>query len=113
MKKICLALCALTLCASTAGADVISDWNLRAGQAIAAGARRGPSSVLDFALVHAAMHDAVQAYERRYEAYCGALAPTSGSPVAAASAAAHDVLVALFPAQSGPIGATYTTLTAQ
>ena len=103
IKKLLVPVCALILCASTASADVISDWNIQAGQRIAASTppRRGPSSVLDFAMVHLAMHDAVQAFERRYEPYCVGIANASGSPVAAASKAARDVLVGLFPAQDG------------
>jgi hypothetical protein len=114
MKKLLLPACALLLCANTAGADVISDWNIQAGQRIAASTppRRGPSNVLDFAVVHLAMHDAVQAYERRYQAYCVAIPNATGSPVAAASQAAHDVLVGLFPAQSGTIDAALVTLNA-
>jgi hypothetical protein len=114
MKKSWLIACALFLCASTVSADVISDWNIRTGQTIAPlGMRRGPSATLDFAMVHIAMHDAVQAYERRFEPYCAALTPTAGSPVAAASKAARDVLAALFPAQTPAIDAAYAALTAQ
>jgi hypothetical protein len=47
-------------------------------------------------MVHAAMHDAIQAYDGRYEPYAIAVANATGSPVAAAASAAHDVLVALF-----------------
>lgn len=114
MKKLLVPFCALILCASTASADVISDWNIQTGQRIAASTppRRGPSAVLDFAVVHLAMHDAVQAFERRYEPYCIAIANASGSPVAAASKAARDVLVGLFPAQEATIDAAYSSLNA-
>jgi hypothetical protein len=40
-----------------------------------------------------AMHDAIQAFEHRFESYTEPIADASGSPVAAAAAAAHDVLV--------------------
>jgi hypothetical protein len=117
MKKSCLIACALFMCASTAGADVISDWNIQTGQRIGASnpPRRGPSGSLDFAMVHLAMHDAVQAFERRYQPYCVAASNPSGSPVAAASKAARDVLVGLFgtqPGQTAAIDAAYATLTA-
>src|SRR5687767_4237356 len=109
MKKCLIPFCALILCASTAWADVISDWNSEIGPRVAASmSRRGPSVVLDFAVVHLAMHDAVQAFERRYEPYCAAISSASGSPVAAASKAARDVLVGLFPAQIGTIDAKYS-----
>lgn len=114
MRKLLFPACAILLCASTAGADVISDWNIITGQRIAASSppRRGPSPVIDFAMVHLAMHDAVQALEKRYHAYCTQITGASGSPVAAASKAAHDVLVGLFPAQQLVIDTAYDTLNA-
>ena len=114
IKKLLVPVGALILCASTASADVISDWNIQAGQRIGASTppRRGPSSVVDIAMVHLAMHDAVQAFERRYAPYCIGIANASGSPVAAASKAARDVLVGLFPAQEATIELTYSTLNA-
>ena len=89
------------LVASPAAADVVTDWNAIA-QATAAvpPGRPGPSSLLDFAMVHAAMHDAIQAIQGRYHTYSGALAPAQGSEVAAAAAAAHGILVNRFPAQT-------------
>jgi hypothetical protein len=56
-------------------------------------ARFGLSSILDLAMVHLAMHDAIQAYDHRFEPYAGTISNATGSPVAAAAAAAHDVLV--------------------
>jgi hypothetical protein len=114
MKKSCLIACTLFLCASTAGADVISDWNAQTGLSVSASTppRRGPSAVLDWAVVHLAMHDAVQAFERQYQPYCAAISNASGSPVAAASKAGRDVLVGLFPAQAATIDAKYDELNA-
>jgi hypothetical protein len=63
-------------------------------------------------MVHLAMHDAIQAFERRYESYCIAIPNATGSPVAAASGAARDVLVGLFPAQTSIIDAAYVALNA-
>lgn len=109
-----LTLGALLLCMAPALADVIADWNLRTLQASAAGGRRGPSGLLDLPMVHLAMHDAVQAYERRYETYCFSSTPNPpGSPVAAAAAAAHGVLSAMFPAQAGALAGSYATFSAQ
>jgi hypothetical protein len=113
MKKPLLIAAVLTLCVGPALADVIADWNVRTLQATAAGARRGPSGLLDMPMVHLAMHDAVQAYERRYAFYCADVPNPSGSPVAAAAAAAHGVLLGLFPGQAAALDTTYATLTAQ
>ena len=58
------------------------------------------------------MHDAVQAFEHRFEPYCISVRNASGSKVAAASQAAHDTLVALFPAQQAAIDTALATLNA-
>src|SRR5262245_37640093 len=107
------AVCGLLIGSATASAasDVVSDWNIIAGQAVAASVppRPGPSSILDFAVVHIAMHDAIQAIEGRYETYALSLQNAAGSPVAAAASAAHDVLVNHFPAQAAGLNTTLQT----
>jgi hypothetical protein len=67
--------------------------------AIAAG-RPGPATILDVANVHAAVYDAVQAIEGRFEPYHVEIPGASGSSAAAAAKAAHDVLAALYPPQA-------------
>jgi hypothetical protein len=67
----------------------------------------GPSRLIEMAMVHIAMHDAVQAIQQRFETYSAGITPTSGSVIAAASKAARDVLVNRFPAQVDAIDATY------
>ena len=68
-----LIICGYLSWTSAASADVVTDWNLIASDAIftAGTARPGPSGILDFATVHAAMHDAYQAFEKRFEILCG------------------------------------------
>jgi PAP2 superfamily len=88
-------------------ADVVADWNAIAVQASVTAARPGPTGFLDIAMVQAAVYDAVQAIERRYEPYYVEIKGASGSPVAAAAKAAHDVLVHLFPAQASSLDTTY------
>lgn len=92
--------CGYLCSASPAKADVVADWNATATQ-IAVPLRPGPSSILDLAMVHTAMHDAIQAFEGRFQPYNVALPNASGSPVAAAASAAHDVLAARFPSEAG------------
>src|SRR5262245_30685780 len=99
-----------------AGADVIADWNICSQPIIAAGRSTiqflaGPSTQLDLALVHLAMHDAVQAYDHRFEPYAGAIASGPGSAAAAAARAAHAFLSARFPAQQPAIDACYLSST--
>jgi hypothetical protein len=85
--------------ASASGADAVSDWNAIAVQATVTGMRPGATGLLDIAMVQAAVYDAVQAIERQYKPYHVEIPGASGSPVAAAAKAAHDVLVSRFPAQ--------------
>lgn len=100
----------------SARADAVSDWNNIAVQATLAAvppavpasrARVGPSGVLDVAMVQAAIHDAVQAIEHKYEPYHAEIPGASGSPIAAAAKAAHDVLVNRFPEQAASLDMLY------
>ena len=93
--------------ATPAAADVVADWNICAPGIIATGRApvqfgAGPATQVDLAVVHLAMHDAIQAYDRRFEPYAGAINPGGGSAIAAAARAAHTVLVTLFPPAQFP-----------
>lgn len=91
-------------------ADAAIDWNAIAVQALATAAppRPGPVVFLDLAIVQAAVHDAVQAIDRRYTPYhVMLLRGASGSPEAAAAKAAHDVLVNILPGQAASLDTTY------
>ena len=108
-----LALCTFLALTTPAAADVLSQWNMCAPGIIASGRASvpfgaGPSTQLDLAVVHLAMHDAIQAYDRRFQPFAGAIAPEGGSPVAAAARAAHTVLITKFPGQQTAIDACYT-----
>jgi hypothetical protein len=95
--------------ATSTGTDAATDWNEIAVQAlVAAGpARPGPVVFLDLAIVQAAVHDAVQAIDRRFEPYHVQIPGASGSPEAAAAKAAHDVLVNILPGQAASLDTTY------
>jgi hypothetical protein len=99
-----------------ARADAVSDWNAITAQTVANAAASGTpprpaaTAILDFAMVHAAVNDAVQAIEGKFEPYAISIPGASGSSIAAAATAAHDMLVRRFPLQAaGPAGldATY------
>jgi hypothetical protein len=100
-------------CLSWAGhvhADAVVDWNAIAAQAIATAVPAGrpvPITTLDLAMVHAAIHDAVQAIDGRFEPYHVEIPGASGSPAAAAAKAAHDVLVSRFPEQAAFLDNAY------
>ena len=69
--------------------------------------RPGPTGVADLALVEAAVHDAVQAIDRRYEPYFAEVPGAHGSRSAAVAAAAHYVLVGFYPTQAATLKTTY------
>ena len=79
---------------TAASAHVIPAWY--------ATARTAPATPVQLArvlaMVHAAMHDAVNGAEPRYETYASDLGDVHADPEAAAAGAAHRVLSGLFPA---------------
>jgi hypothetical protein len=83
-------------------ANVVIDWNRAAVQCVQGSPtpanRPGPVGLLDMALIHAAVHDAVQAIEGRFEPYHyrNSSLRGAGSPEAAAAAAAYGMLVRLY-----------------
>ena len=69
-----------------------------------------PGLLLDsraFAIMHAAVHDAVNGIERRYQPYTADLSSPGASLDAAVAAASHEVLVALSPSQQATVEAAY------
>jgi len=100
--------CSCLMWAAPAAADPISELNVIAADTIFAGGRpAGAAPLLDFAMVHAAIHDAVQAYEKRFQHYAVRIGDATGSPVAAAARAARDVRVNRFPPQTDTIHGKY------
>src|SRR6266487_689986 len=91
-------------------ADVVADWNqiALATQAAIPGAIRTPPAARALAMVHLAVFDAVNAINRRFTPYAvEALADPGASPEAAAVAAAHAVLVNLYPSRQADLDAAY------
>ena len=108
ISKLSLALVSFAIgLTQKAGADAVVDWNIITGQTIPFAARPGGSPGLDYAMVHAAIYDAVQAIDGRFEPYAVEIQGASGSPAAATAKAAHDVLVNRFPTQTASLDATY------
>jgi membrane-associated phospholipid phosphatase len=63
----------------------------------------------NFAILHAAIYDAVNAIDRTHEPYLISVrAPRDASETAAADAAAHTALVGLYPGQQSMLDADYT-----
>ena len=92
-----------------ARADAVTDWHEIAGNTFCTGAdpKRGPSSIIDIAMVHVAMYDAVQNLGGKYKPYHAQIPNASGSSEAATAKAAHDMLVALWPAKATEVGTAY------
>jgi hypothetical protein len=68
----------------------------------------------NFAILHAAIYDAVNAIDRTHAPYLISVrAPRSASEAAAADAAAHAALVGLYPAQQSVLDAAYVAELAQ
>jgi hypothetical protein len=97
---VCLSLCLIVSWPTAASADDILTWNANAGRAaIAACLSPGGNALAEarmYAMVHAAMHDALNAIDRHSRPYVfdtTVTAPTSAS--AAIATAARDVLVSV------------------
>ena len=118
MKKFVFAIAALFLCSlsfadqqeaatrSIQNGNSVTQWNSIAIQVLAS----DPGLVLDsraYAIMHAAIHDAVNGVEHRYEPYTVNLSSPGASVDAAVAAAAHDVLVALSPSRQSTVEIAY------
>ena len=91
-----------------ATADVVTDWNNAALNAIRADKAPPPTASRELAILHVAIYDAVNGIARTHEPYLATgLVPASASIEAAANAAAHKALVALYPGHSASFDAGY------
>lgn len=103
---VCAAALALTTAAPAGGASAhaptgssaVTDWNATMGRAAAAACIAPFDNPLHesrmYAMAHLAIHDALNAIDRRYASYAGpAVAPRRADPRAAVARAARDVLV--------------------
>lgn len=118
MKSTCwhhsLIAAAATVLAPTCFADAILEWNEVALAEVVAAGQAPPDGARTMAMVHVAMFDAVNAIERRYAPYAFQSRVSAGaSPEAAAAAAAHTVLVKLFPERQSQLATAYNTALSQ
>jgi hypothetical protein len=96
----------LTVLPTRARADAVTDWDVIAFATVEASGKTGPVTACDVAMAHLAMHDALNAIDRRYEHYAyDAIAPRGASPEAAVAAAAHGVLIVRIPNQKASLDA--------
>lgn len=87
--------------------QVVLDWSDHARTVLQAetGSQDPLVGTRSLAMVHLAMHDAVNAVDRQYQPYAHATMDTQADAVAAAATAAHRVLAGLFPAQAASLDA--------
>ena len=96
-----------------ANADVVTDWNNAALDAIRAGSTAPPIASRSLAILHVSIYDAVNGIARTHEPYLvQSEVPASASREAAASAAAHEALVNLFPAAAASFDALHAAILA-
>jgi hypothetical protein len=101
------------LIGTLAHADVVSEWNSAALDAIRNGRTPPPIASRSLSILHISIYDAVNGIARTHEPYLVPSAvPASASREAAASAAAHEALVNLFPASTSSFDALNTAILA-
>jgi hypothetical protein len=94
-------------------ADVIMDWNTKSDEIAAQKQVLPLNHSRGTAILHVAMFEAVNAIEGRYLPYkLNLTADRSTSKEAAAAAAGHDILLALYPDQQSSLDATLATMLA-
>ncbi len=112
-SRLGVALLALIGFSATVRADVVTDWNTIAVSTVSADRVNNRQS-RDMAMVHAAVFDAMNAIRPYYTpAMASITAKGYASREAAAAQAAHDVLLALFPAQQASLDANLAASLAQ
>ena len=88
--------------------DVVLDWNITALQAHAASTPQGIPRTRVLAMVQAAVHDALNAIDRRAQPYAfDYQAVATAAPEAAVASAAYRVMSALVPSQAALLDAAY------
>src|SRR6266480_3338145 len=96
-----------------ANGDVVTDWNAAVLDAIRAGRTAPPIASRSLAILHVSIYDAVNGITRTHEPYLvQSSASASASLEAAASAAAHQALVNLFPAAASSFDTLHAAILA-
>ena len=92
----------------------VLDWNGVMLNAIRTASTAPPLASRNMAMVQAAVYDSVNSISKKYSSYKVSIdAPAGASPEAATAAAAHRVLVSLYPAQAVTFNQAYASSLAQ
>src|SRR5271157_3514202 len=111
--RVCILAVAILL-PSPSTADVVTEWNQKAGASVLEAKIYPFAGTRVMAIVHSAMFDAINSIEGRYTPYKFKVsAPAGSSPEAAGVAAAHATMVMLFPEQKAALDAAYAASLAQ
>jgi hypothetical protein len=101
------------LIGTLADADVVTEWNAAALNAIRDSRTAPPIASRSLAILHVSIYDAVNGIARTHEPYLVTSAvPPSASREAAASAASHEALISLFPAAASTFDALHAAVLA-
>jgi len=99
---------ALLFGAALAHADIVTDWNQTAIKTALENPPTGLTGLRNLAIVHLAIHDAVNGVKPKYQPYLvKTRAPQGSSLEAAALSAAYASLVALYPSQKTALEAAF------
>jgi membrane-associated phospholipid phosphatase len=113
-QAIVVVLLSLLLIAPQLRAGEVVRWNRLATDAAVAEQIDPLTESRVFAITHAAMHDALNAIDRRYEPYREGVAAAPGAlPEAAVAAAAHAALIELMPARKADFDLQFAETLAQ
>jgi hypothetical protein len=95
--------------AGTSAGNAVTHWNTNAEEVFRPTEGLNPlAQSRTLAMMHAAIHDVLNAIDRRFQPYTPGLAPAPGASAdAAVAAAARDVLIALVPERAGLIESRY------
>ncbi len=108
--RICVVALLAGAAIGTASADVVTEWNEHMLQAAKAAAIPPPRTSRAYAIVSAAVYDAVNSISRTHYQYKYMdAAPLGASKEAAAAAAAHRALVNMFPSQQASLDTKLAT----
>ena len=106
--RILVAAASLVVAISTAArADIVTNWNQTAIKTVLENPPGGLTPLRNLAIVHLAVHDAVNAAKPKYEPYLVKAQALNALPEAAALSAAFNTLVKLYPSQRAVLETTY------
>jgi hypothetical protein len=108
--RVLLGIALFSFAAAGSRADVVTEWNSAALDAIRADRTPPPRAARALAILHVAIYDAVNGVTQTHEPYFVKDKPAGVASVeVAASAAAHKVLAELFPAHAEALDALYAS----